>query len=479
MKKEDENKRTGNAYTYSNDEIRACMSEIRLLIAEEGENISDSEALQIIEDHVFSLKKSQVCGHKANTELIDRIFLSLRREMDILQPYIDDSSISEIMVNGRSDVFAERHGRMERLPVEFDTVEDLEELIRRIASRVHREINELNPIVDARLSDGSRVNAVYKNIALNGPILTIRKFPDTVMTMDDLISNGTVKEETASFLEKLVKAGYNCFICGGTSSGKTTLLNVLSQSIPPGERLVVIEDSAELQIEQVENIVRLECRNANVQGKGGIDMSQLVKASLRMRPDRIIVGEVRGKEVMDMIQALNTGHSGMSTGHANSIDGMLKRLEAMFLQAADFPVEAIRRQITAGIEIMIHMSRMKDGSRKITEIAELTGMEGGNIKVNMLYSHERGRTENALENREKLELAGMTESSRVKQMNTKEGHYDQRLFRICPVWKRKDHFLYRRVHIHIHCSIPFLQESAAVGAGRLCSTSAQAALGEA
>lgn len=411
MKKEDKNKRTGNAYTYSNDEIRACMSEIRLLIAEEGENISDSEALQIIEDHVFSLKKSQVCGHKANTELIDRIFLSLRREMDILQPYIDDSSISEIMVNGRSDVFAERHGRMERLPVEFDTVEDLEELIRRIASRVHREINELNPIVDARLSDGSRVNAVYKNIALNGPILTIRKFPDTVMTMDDLISNGTVEEETASFLEKLVKAGYNCFICGGTSSGKTTLLNVLSQSIPPGERLVVIEDSAELQIEQVENIVRLECRNANVQGKGGIDMSQLVKASLRMRPDRIIVGEVRGKEVMDMIQALNTGHSGMSTGHANSIDGMLKRLEAMFLQAADFPVEAIRRQITAGIEIMIHMSRMKDGSRKITEIAELTGMEGGNIKVNMLYSHERGRTENALENREKLELAGMTESS--------------------------------------------------------------------
>ena len=409
MKKED--KHTGNAYTYSNDEIRACMSEIRLLIAEEGENISDSEALQIIEDHVFSLKKSQVCGHKANTELIDRIFLSLRREMDILQPYIDDSSISEIMVNGRSDVFAERHGRMERLPVEFDTVEDLEELIRRIASRVHREINELNPIVDARLSDGSRVNAVYKNIALNGPILTIRKFPDTVMTMDDLISNGTVEEETASFLEKLVKAGYNCFICGGTSSGKTTLLNVLSQSIPPGERLVVIEDSAELQIEQVENIVRLECRNANVQGKGGIDMSQLVKASLRMRPDRIIVGEVRGKEVMDMIQALNTGHSGMSTGHANSIDGMLKRLEAMFLQAADFPVEAIRRQITAGIEIMIHMSRMKDGSRKITEIAELTGMEGGNIKVNMLYSHERGRTENALENREKLELAGMTESS--------------------------------------------------------------------
>ena len=396
---------------YSQEEVREYMSEIRLLIAEDGENVSDEEALRIMEDYVFSKKKSGVCGYKENTGLINRIFFSLRREMDILQPYIDDRSISEIMVNGRSDIFAERNGRIERLDIAFDTTEDLEELIRRIAARVHREINELNPIVDARLSDGSRVNAVYKNIALNGPILTIRKFPDKVMTMDDLVGNGTLDRRTADFLISLVRAGYNCFICGGTSSGKTTLLNVLSQSIPSGERLVVIEDSAELQIEQVDNIVRLECRNANVQGKGGIDMSQLVKASLRMRPDRIIVGEVRGKEVMDMIQALNTGHSGMSTGHANNIDGMLKRLEAMFLQAADFPVEAIRRQITAGIEIMIHMSRMKDGSRKITEIAELTGMEGGNITVNTLYDHERGRTENALENREKLELAGMTESS--------------------------------------------------------------------
>lgn len=409
MKKPYKEKHNKNPYMYSREEVREYMAEIRLLIAEEGENLSDAEALRIIEDYVFSMKKSTACGYKANAEMIERIFLSLRREMDILQPYIDDSSISEIMVNGKDDIFAERHGIITRLPVSFDTTEDLEELIRRIASKVHREINELTPIVDARLSDGSRVNAVYKNIALNGPILTIRKFPDTVMTMSDLIVNGTVTENMAEFLENLVKAGYNCFICGGTSSGKTTLLNVLSQSVPPGERLVVIEDSAELQINQVENIVRLECRNANVQGKGGIDMSQLVKASLRMRPDRIIVGEVRGKEVMDMIQALNTGHSGMSTGHANSIDGMLKRLEAMFLQAAEFPVEAIRRQITAGIEIMIHMSRMKDGSRKITEIAELTGMEGGNIKVNTLYSHERGRTENVMFNREKLELAGITD----------------------------------------------------------------------
>lgn len=269
--------------------------------------------------------------------LIERLFLSLRREMDILQPYVEDKSISEIMVNGKDHIFIERNGIPERVKLTFDSTEDLEELIRRIASRVHREINELNPIVDARLSDGSRVNAIYKNIALNGPILTIRKFPENVMKMEDMIKSGTITKDEANFLKALVISGYNCFICGGTSSGKTTMLNVLSQFIPIHERVVVIEDSAELQIEQVENIVRLECRSANVQGKGEVDMSHLVKASLRIRPDRIVIGEVRGKEVMDMIQALNTGHDGsLSTGHANSIEGMLKRLEAMFLQAADF-----------------------------------------------------------------------------------------------------------------------------------------------
>ncbi|MBR2619857.1 MAG: CpaF family protein, partial [Firmicutes bacterium] len=277
-------------------------------------------------------------------------------------------------------------------------------------AKVRREINELNPIVDARLSDGSRVHAVYKNIALNGPILTIRKFPDKVMDMEDLIENETLTPEIAVFLEKLVKAGYNCFVCGGTSSGKTTLLNVLTKAIPTGDRVVVIEDSAELQIEQVENIVRMECRNANVQGKGQVDMSQLVKASLRMRPDRIIVGEVRGAETEALLNALNTGHSGsLSTGHGNSIEGMLKRLEAMYMQAVDFPVEAIRSQITEGIDIMIHMSRMKDGSRKITEIAELTGIEEGKIKVNPLFRYGAGWTGNKMVKTEKLSMAGFEE----------------------------------------------------------------------
>lgn len=404
---------------YCNKEIMKYISDIRMLISDDKGSSSDEKALEIIEEYVFSMEKSHMCYHKDNERLIERLFLTLRSEMDILQPFVEDVSISEIMINGKDDVFAERNGQLERLPVNFDSTEDLEELIRRIAAKVHREINELNPIVDARLTDGSRVNAVYKNVALNGPILTIRKFPEKVMDMEEMIRRGTVTEEAAEFMDIIVKAGYNCFICGGTSSGKTTMLNVLSQLIPAKERVVVIEDSAELQIKQLENIVRLECRNANVQGKGEVDMSQLVKASLRMRPDRIIIGEVRGKEVMDMVQALNTGHRGsLSTGHANSIRGMLKRLEAMFLQAAEFPSEAIKSQITEGIDIMIHMSRMQDGTRKILEIAELVGISEGNILTNTLFryvpekkegqkrSGKLVRTGNDLLHKEKLIISG-------------------------------------------------------------------------
>ena len=289
---------------YSAEEIKRYISDIRMDITENADTINDETAMEMIEEYVFSLEKSGIRTHMQNKALIERLFLSLRREMDILQPYVDDRSVSEIMVNGKDHVFIERNGAIERADICFDSVEDLEELIRRIASKVHREINELNPIVDARLSDGSRVNAVYKNVALNGPILTIRKFPERAMTMDDLMEKGTLDRQLAEFLKKLVAAGYNCFICGGTSSGKTTLLNVLSQSVPSGERVVVIEDSAELQIGHIENIVRMECRNANVQGKGEVTMTHLIKASLRMRPDRIIVG--RGKR--------KRGH-GYDTGH--------------------------------------------------------------------------------------------------------------------------------------------------------------------
>ncbi len=394
---------------YLPEEIKKYISDIRMEITENAGLINDDTAMEKIEEYVFSLEKSAACTHWENKALIDRIFLSLRREMDILQPYVDDRSVSEIMVNGTDHIFVERNGRIERVNASFDYVEDLEELIRRIAAKVHREINELNPIVDARLSDGSRVNAVYGNVALNGPILTIRKFPEKAMTMEELIRKGTMSRELSEFLGKAVRWGYNCFICGGTSSGKTTLLNVLMQSVPSHERVVVIEDSAELQIGHIENIVRMECRNANVQGKGEITMTDLIKTSLRMRPDRIIVGEVRGREVMDMIQAMNTGHDGsLSTGHANSIEGMLKRLEAMFLQAADIPMEAIRSQITEGIDLMIHMSRMRDGSRKIVEVAELTGIREGRIEINSLFKYGDPELRGELVNREKMEMANLS-----------------------------------------------------------------------
>lgn len=389
---------------YTNEQLHKYISDIRLLLSESVEEMTDEKALDIIETYVFSQPESAVCSYEENASLIDRLFLSLRAELDILQPLIDDRSISEVMVNGKDHIFVEKNGSIVQVPLSFDSTEDLEELIRRIAGRVHREINELNPIVDARLSDGSRVNAVYKNVALNGPSLTVRKFPERVMSMKDFIINGTVTYEAACLLRILVHCGYNCFISGGTSSGKTTMLNVLAQLIPPDERVIVIEDSAELQIKQIENIVRMECRNANVQGKGSVDMAQLVKTSLRMRPDRIIIGEIRGAEVFDMVNAMNTGHSGsLSTGHANSISGMLKRLEAMFMQAAAFPVEAIRAQISEGIDIMIHMSRMKDGSRKVVEIAELDSVSEGIITTNCLYRYDTGLTGNRLLHREKLE----------------------------------------------------------------------------
>lgn len=393
-------------------ELQETISEIRRKLVMQEKEITDESAMQAIEDHVLHDRELSMRHPKENRQLIDRIFCSMRRELDILQPYIEDERVSEIMVNGAEDIFIEASGNIEKLDMSFDSVEHLEELIRRLAAKVHREINELNPIVDARLEDGSRVNAVYKNIALNGPILTIRKFPEKAITMEDLIRTGSITREAAEFLEMLVKAGYNCFISGGTSSGKTTFLNVLSNYIPPSERVIVIEDSAELQIRQITNLIRLECRQANGQNRGRVGMEDLIKTSLRMRPDRIIVGEVRGKEVIDMIQAMNTGHDGsLSTGHGNSISGMLRRLESMFLQAADYPIEAVRAQIAEGIDIIIHLGRLSDGSRKVLEIAEIDGIRDGEISTNLLFRYRPSKgllhTGRDLEHKEKLELRGM------------------------------------------------------------------------
>lgn len=390
-------------------DVNYLIEEVRKLINEKGRQLEDDEVREIIHEYLLSYPDGETCTCRTLARIGERIFYAIRKDLDILAPLVEDPLITEIMVNGKDHIFVERKGKLEKSEAFFETTENLEEVIRRVTAKVQREINELNPIVDARLPDGSRVNGVYKNIALNGPILTIRKFPETGFTMEDLIRLGTLTTECADYLRVLVESGYNCFVSGGTSTGKTTFLNVLSGYIPEEERVIVIEDSAEMQINNIANIVRMECKNANSEGRGQVEMEKLIKTSLRMRPDRIIVGEVRGKEVMDMIQAMNTGHSGsLSSGHGNSIEGMLRRLESMFLQAADFPIDAIRGQIAEGIDIMIHLGRLPDRSRKVMEVAEVTGLKNGAIETSTLFKYQRAaglkRTENKLFHREKLEL---------------------------------------------------------------------------
>ncbi len=351
------------------------------------EELTDRKALEEIEDVVLSHEKVRGLSHEEKGLLIRRIFLHLRRTLDFLTPYAEDPSVTEIMVNGPEQIFVERGGTMTPVEESFDSTEQLEQLIRRIGAGVHREINEANPILDARLEDGSRVSAVYKNIALGGPILTIRRFPETHLSMEDLIRWETITQEAAEFLKELVVAGYNIFLSGRTNSGKTTMLSVLINYIPPEERLIVIEDSAELQVDSRErNVVRMETRSANVQGKGQVTIGDLIRASLRMRPDRIIVGEVRGGEVVEMISAMQTGHNGsLSTGHGNSPAGMLRRMEAMFLSSVEYPVDSIRAQIAEAVDIIVHMDRLWDRSRRVMEIVEVLPCEHGEIPLNPLF----------------------------------------------------------------------------------------------
>ena len=376
--------------------------------------VSDQQVQGLCKAVCEENKKYWLLDGCEKNKLINEVFCTLRCELEILQPLADDPSISEIMVNGKDDIFVERHGQIERVPINFESTDRLEHVIQRLAARVGREINDLNPIVDARLADGSRVNAVNSNIALNGPILTIRKFSKDRMNMADLIRQGDISEDAADFLKTLVRVGYNIFVSGGTSSGKTTFLNILSDYIPPQERVIVIEDSAELAIRGHENLVRLEAKNANAQGKGEISIRDLIRASLRMRPDRIIVGEVRSGEVVDMLAAMSTGHDGsLSTGHANSPRGMLGRLETLFLSASGFPVEAVRSQIAEAIDIFVHLARTDDGKRRVMEITELYGYEDGYFKLNQIYKYKPGvglePTGARLIRRDKLELAGLYE----------------------------------------------------------------------
>lgn len=360
------------------------IEEIRKKLMASGRELTDDEVMAAIEETV--LYGEEELPFDEYEKIIKRIYARLRSKLGILDLYIKDERVNEIMINGPDTFFFETKEGIHRLEESFESTEELEEVIRNIAAGVHREINEMHPILDARLPDGSRVNAVYKNIAAGGPILTIRKFAKERIRMEDMIAGGTISAECADFLYKLVRCGYNLFICGGTSSGKTTFLNVLSEAIPKDERVIVIEDSTELQLSHIENLVQMECHQANAMGQGAVSMDMLIKTSLRMRPDRIIVGEVRGKEVADMLQAMNTGHDGsMSTGHGNSADGMLRRLEAMYLMSAQIPMDAIRAQIVEGIDVLIHLGRLGHGRRMVMEVQELLAYENGRYVLNPLF----------------------------------------------------------------------------------------------
>lgn len=372
--------------------------------------LSNQEILEEIDDLLLNGMRESAISLKEKVQLRQELFYSVRK-LDVLQELIDDNSVTEIMVNGPDNIFVERAGKLKKWEKGFTSREKLEDVIQQIVGKCNRVINESMPICDARLENGARVNAVIRPVALEGPILTIRRFPDTPITMEKLISLGSLPSECARFLATLVKARYSMVIGGGTGSGKTTFLGALSNYIPKDERLITIEDNAELKIQGVENLVRLEAKMANVDGGTLITIRDLIKTALRMRPDRIVVGEVRGGEAVDMLQALNTGHEGsLSTAHANSAEDMLSRLETMTLMGVDLPLEAIRRQIASGVDILIHLGRMRDKSRKVLEITEVCGFENHEIKTRTLYRWQEGRglVQTAeLLNREKLVRAGV------------------------------------------------------------------------
>ena len=389
--------------------------------------ISNDELMERIKDCVQRISKQKYISLSQKSEIIKGVYNSMRG-LDILQTMIDDKQISEIMINGYKDIFVEKNGRIQKTDMSFETPEKLENIVQNIVSEVNRTVNESSPIVDARLKDGSRVNVVLPPIAIDGVAVTIRKFPDKPITMEKLIQLNSINEEAAEFLKKLVQAKYNIFISGGTGSGKTTFLNILSNFIPSDERIITIEDSAELQIRQIQNLVRLETRNSNLEGKGEINIRELIKSALRMRPERIIVGEVRGQEALDMLQAMNTGHDGsISTGHANSAYDMLSRIETMVLMGAELPLSAVRQQIASGIDIIVQLGRLRDKTRRVLEICEIAGIENGEIKLNSLYKFcEEGekegriagklkRTSNELLNIRKLEMAGMKKDELFKE----------------------------------------------------------------
>ena len=370
------------------DEKEIIIAEVRQGLIEKLEYLEETndESLQrMINESLKEKTREQYISIKDRQTIARQIFDSMRK-LGILEEFIENPDVTEIMINGPKCIFYEKAGRLYKSDKQFENEETLRNVIQKIVAQCNRVVNESSPIVDARLSDGSRVNCVLDPIALNGPILTIRRFPKRPYLMDDLIAKGSLNAETALFLQKLVIAGYNILVSGGTGSGKTTFLNALSAYIPKDERIITIEDSAELQIQGIENLVRMETKNANIEGVTPITIRDLIKSSLRMRPDRIVVGEVRGAEAMDMIcSAMNCGHDGsMSTVHANSAADSISRLETMILTAAPLPLYAIRRQIGSGVDIVIQLGRMRDKTRKVLEIVELNCI-GDDVDINPLF----------------------------------------------------------------------------------------------
>ena len=380
--------------------------------------LTDQEILETIDELIVNTLRESGVSLKEKVQLRQALFYSVRK-LDVLQELIEDETVTEIMVNGPDSIFVERKGKLTRWPKSFTDQEKLEDVIQQIVGKCNRIVNESSPIVDARLENGARVNVVVAPVALNGPILTIRRFPDTPITMEKLIELGSITPECASFLEKLVRARYSIVIGGGTGSGKTTFLGALSEYIPKDERIITIEDNAELKLQGIANLVRLEARTATINGAPGVSIRDLIKSALRMRPDRIVVGEVRGEETVDMISsAMLNGHSGsMSTGHANNPTDMLHRLETMMLMGIDLPLQAIQRQVASALDIIIHLGRLRDKTRKVLQIVEVEGYEGGRIQTKVLYEFKEegmknGKIQgclmkkNEITNKEKLLAAG-------------------------------------------------------------------------
>ncbi|MBQ9631491.1 MAG: CpaF family protein [Lachnospiraceae bacterium] len=395
------------------DEIRKRVLEAIDL----SRDVSDEEILHLIQQEIITYGSAKKLSLEERVSVQRDVFNSLRK-LDVLSDLLEDDEITEIMINGANAIFVEKHGKIERVDRHFSSEEKLYDVIQQIVAVNNRIVNEMTPIVDSRLQDGSRVNIVLPPASVEGSILSIRRFPKNPMRMQDLIGLGSMSKEMMELLKVLIRSGYNIFVSGGTGSGKTTFLNALTEFVPSDERVITIEDSAELVPIGIDNLVRLEARDANLEGKLRISIRDLVKTSLRMRPDRIIVGECRGEEALEVLQAANTGHDGsLSTGHANSCRDMIARLETMVLMGMELPMAAIRAQIASGIDIFVHLGRLKDRSRKVLEIAEVIGMKDGEVQLETLYEfvqdgEENGRVigtwqkRNRLKHRRKLFMAG-------------------------------------------------------------------------